>query len=193
MKLLHTLIAVVTVGLASVAHAGVVDTVQYGTGYFVDTDANKTVSPYLRGANEDWSWQQNPIVGSFANATLNISAYDVDASSGEVDQIWAKDNGTWKLLGNLSGQNNQWSFSTFTLGSEFYNDINAGLEVKIDISHGATKWVVALAKSTIATDGAALPSPIPAVPEPETYVMLSVGLALIGTLSKRNKKQARVA
>lgn len=190
MKYSQILLGTVIAGLVSAVHAGVVDTVEYATGFFVDTDANKSNSPYLRGYNQDWQWQHNAVTSSFASATLNISAYDVDASSGEVDQIWAMDDGTWKLLGNLSGQNNQWSFSTFTLGSEFYNDINAGLQVKIDISNGATQWVVTLAKSSISTDGAALPSPIPAVPEPETYAMLAAGLAVVGVISRRRKKSS---
>jgi len=187
MKLSPLSIAVITSGLMGAAHAGIVDTVQYNTGYFVDTDAHKSSSPYYRGENQDWGWTHNTIAGSFASATLNISAYDVDASSGEVDKIWAKDNGNWTLIGNLSGQNNQWSYTTFTLGSQFYDDMATGLEVKIDIDHGSDGWMVVLSKSVIATDGALLPTPIPAVPEPETYAMMLAGLGLIGSVTRRRK------
>lgn len=193
MKFSHFLLGVVATGLMGAAHAGIVDTIQYNSGYFVDTDANKSSSPYYRGENQDWGWTHNAIAGSFASATLNISAYDVDASSGEVDKIWAKNNGNWTLVGSLSGQNNQWSYSTFTLDSQFYDDMATGLEVKIDIDNGSDGWKVVLSKSVIATDGALLPTPVPAVPEPETYALMLAGLGLIGGIARRRKQKVFTA
>lgn len=193
MKFSNFFLGVVATGLMGAAHAGIVDTIQYNSDYFVDTDANKLTSPYYRGENQDWGWTHNAIAGSFASATLNISAYDVDASSGEIDKIWAKDNGNWTLIGNLSGQNDQWSYSTFTLGSQFYDDMATGLEVKIDIDYGSDRWKVVLSKSVIATDGALLPTPVPAVPEPETYAMMLAGLGLIGGIARRRKQKVFTA
>lgn len=177
------------VGFAS-AHAAV-DTVQYGTGYFVDVDAHKTSSPYYRWHGDDWGWQHGAIGGTFTTASLNISAYDVDAPS-EVDNIYALDSGTWTLLGSLAGNNNTWAFSAFDLGANFFDDINLGLQVKMAIDVNSVGWAVTLAKSTLTTDGSTLPPPIPGVPEPETYAMLLAGLGVMGAVARRRKARSAV-
>ena len=181
------LAAMAALGVAS-AHAAV-DTVQYSTGYFVDVDANKTQSPYYRWNGDDWGWQHGAIGSGFATASLNISAYDVD-EPGEVDNIFALDSGEWKLLGSLAGNNNTWAFTAFNLGSNFFDDIATGLHVKIAIDTNDQGWAVTLAKSTLTTDGSGLPTPIPGVPEPETYAMLLAGLGVMGAVARRRKARA---
>lgn len=178
------LAAMAALGFAS-AHAAV-DTVQYSTGYFVDVDANKYNSPYYRWNGDDWGWQHGAIGGSFATASLNISAFDVDAPS-EVDNIYALDSGTWTLLGSLAGNNDTWAFTSFNLGATFFDDIATGLQVKIGIDTTRAGWAVTLAKSTLTTDGSGLPTPVPTVPEPETYAMLLAGLGLMGAVARRRK------
>jgi hypothetical protein len=187
MKKLVLLIAVVvmmTFGSFAFA-APAVDVIQAPTGYFVPTDALKYNTTYWRGYEQDWGWTHNAIGGTITSASLNISAFDVDASSGEVDQIWAKDNGTYKLLGTLAGANDVWAFSNFVLGPEFYDDIASGLEVmiKIDVATQGD-WLVTLAKSALTVDGGTLPDPEPG-PVPEPLTMLLLGLGLTGIAGAR--------
>jgi hypothetical protein len=165
-----------------------------GATYFVDTDANKYNSPYYRGNGEDWGWTHNAIAGTFASASLNISAFDVDAPW-EVDNIYAYDDGGagWTLLGGLAGASDVWSFTNFVLGASFYDDINTGLKVKIAIDVLDDGWIVTLAKSSLEVNGGRLPPPIPtAVPEPETYAMMLAGLGLVAAIARRRKANKSV-
>ena len=50
-------------------------------------------------------------------------------------------------------------------------------------------WIVTLAKSSLSVDGGALPPPVPGVPEPETYAMMLAGLAAVGAIARRRRKQ----
>lgn len=171
------------------AQASLTDTVQASTGYFVPTDSQKYDSPYYRWNGQDWSWTHNAIAGTLSNVGLSISAFDVDASSGEVDKIYAMDSGSWVYLGNLQGGNDIWAFSNFNLGASFYDDIAAGLQVKLEIDAGNDGWAVTLAKSSLTVDGGSLPTPIPSVPEPESYAMMLVGLAGAVVAARRRKQK----
>lgn len=183
-------------GFANV-HAGITDTLQHGSSgtssptYFVDADEHKYDAPYYRGFGEDWGWTHNAIAGSFSTASLNISAFDVDAAFGEVDNIYVRNEGIWNLVGSLSGADNAWAFTNFTLDSTYFNEISSGLEVKMEIDRGtSTGWVVTLAKSSLSVDGGGLPPANP-VPKPETYAMMLAGLGVVGALARRRKaKQA---
>lgn len=156
--------------------------------YFVPTDGQKSDSPYYRWNGDDWGWAHGAIGGTITSATLNISAFDVDAPA-EVDKIWALDSGTWVDLGSLAGNNNIWAFSNFNLGSNFFDDIATGLQVKIGIDTNDDGWAVTLAKSSLSVDGGTLPPPVPGVPEPETYAMMLAGLAAVGAIARRRRKQ----
>lgn len=173
-------------GFASAAT--VTDVVQASTGYFVPDDTLKYNSPYYRGAYGDWGWTHGAIAAGFATAELLISAFDVDYYSGEYDEIWANDSGTWVSLGNLIGATDAWAYTTFILGANFFDDIAAGLQVRVDIDTGNAGWLVTLSKSVITVDGAAPPPPQPgAVPLPAAGWMLMAGVGGLAALRRRRK------
>lgn len=180
----------VVLGLAlafgTLAHAAVVDVVQFPTGFFVPDETQTYNSPYYRWWDEDWGWTHNAIGGSPTSATLNISAWDVDTGGidPEVDNIYARDGGVWTLLGSLNGLDNSWGYTTFTLSADFYDDIASGLQVKMDIdsTHTYDYWAVTLAKSALNIDGGQLPGPNPGNPIPEPGSMMLLGTGLLGMI-----------
>ena len=184
---------------ASFAQAATItDTVQAPTGFFVPTDAQKTAQPYYRGENQDWGWTHGAIAGTITSATLNISAYDVDYDANdprsEIDNIYAYVDGVKTLLGHLDGGNNIYSFTTFTLGSNFFDDIANGLQVFVDIDSANTGlWDLTLAKSSLSIDGGELPPAAPGVPEPASWAMFIAGFGAIGGSLRRRKPIATFA
>lgn len=184
--------AVGALAVTGLAHAAAVtDTVEAGPGnFFVPTDAQKYDSPYYRYGSDDWGWTHNAIAGTIDEATLNISAFDVDFDSGEADEIWAWDSGDWVSLGFLTGANDTWEFgNAFVLGSNFFDDIATGLQVKVDIDKNNGAWALTLGKSALAVNGGALPDPTPggAVPEPATWAMMIMGAGAVGSMVRRRR------
>lgn len=171
----------------------IVDVVEANTGFFVPTDAQKFDSPYYRAYNQNWGWTHSGIAGTFSTADLSISAFDVDASSGEVDEIeiFNEFSGTWDPLGTLAGGNNIWSYTTFALDlTEYTEEINNGLQVRMLIDTGTQgSWLVTLAKSVLNLDGGTIPEPEPGaqVPEPATFLLFGFGLAGLAGFKKRFK------
>ncbi len=189
MKRVLVALSILVLAFAGFAGAGVVDTVQAPTGFFVPTDAQKYDAPYYRWYEMDWGWQHKPIGGSITSAKLNISAFDVDYAQGERDEIFAYDGANMVSLGYLIGQNDAWAFTEFVLGANFFDDIATGLKVfmKIDVSDAG--WAVTLAKSSLSIDGGQIPDPEPGVvPEPSTYMLMAAGVAGLVFIRKRFQK-----
>lgn len=182
-----------TAMFASASQAATTDIIQAPTDFFVPTDAQRYDSPFYRGGSGDWEWQHNAIGGSFTTATLSISAFDVDYDSGERDMISIFHNGAWTNLGFLTGQDDSWSYTTFNLDASYFPAIASGLQVHMDIDSEETGWIVTLAKSVLATDGASVPSPVPGVPVPAALPMFVSGLGLFGAMAKRRKSKAQQA
>ncbi len=173
----------------SVANAGYTDVVQYPTGNFVNP--SDPMGNY-RWFDQDWGWQHKAYSGNITSASLSVAAWDVDWSAdsdGEHDVIYAYDNGVKTLLGELNGANDQWAWTTFTLGPQFYDDIKNGLQVFMDIdsTHTYDYWAVSLSKSALSINEGELPPPNP-VPEPATCLMIASGLAGLAFAKRRFSK-----
>lgn len=174
--------------------AAVTDVVQAPSAYFLPVSASPYDSPYYRDRSQDWGWTHSAIAGAFTTASLSISAFDVDYSSGETDNIYALDSGDWVFLGTLTGSDGNWEYgNAFNLGSNFFDDIATGLQVKIDIDATNSGWVVTLGKSALSLDGGALPPPLPGVPEPSSWAMMIAGFGLVGASMRRRKSAAVTA
>ena len=185
---MSTFAIMATISIGSANAAAYTDTVEASTGFFLPAGAGPFDSPYYRDGSQDWGWQHGAISAPFSTATLNISAFDVD-SPFEIDSIYAYDNGVRTLIGTLTGESDSYSFSTFNLGANFFDDIAAGLQVDVDIDSENSGWVLTLVKSAVAVDGGALPPPTPgAVPEPGTWAMFLGGFGLMGGLMRRKQR-----
>lgn len=173
--------------------AGTTDVVQAPSDFFLPGSASPYDSPYYRDANQDWDWQHGGIAAGFTSASLSVSAFDVDFSSGETDNIYAMDSGNWVFLGTLTGSDGNWEYgNAFTLTNNFFDDIVTGLRVRVDIDATNSGWVVTLGKSVLSVDGGTLPPPAPGVPEPSSWAMMIAGFGLVGA-SMRRRKSAAVA
>lgn len=149
---------------------------QAGT-YFTPDDASKYNAPYYRWAGEDWDWTHTAYAGSYTTATLSISAFDVDAGSGELDVI-AVVNGAPIVIGSLAGGSDIWSYTSFDV-TALAAQIALGLKVEIRIDENNAGWAVTLAKSVLTLDGATPPPPQPGVPDGGASLIL-LGLGALG-------------
>ncbi|MDD5132409.1 MAG: PEP-CTERM sorting domain-containing protein [bacterium] len=195
MRIVKLLVILSAVLVFSTSAYALVDVIEYPTGYFCPDQASTYNSPYYRWFNEDWGWSHNAIGGTITSATLDISAWDVDAASGEVDKIYAYDEGVLTLLGSLTGLDDDWGYTNFVLGTNFYNEIASGLQIFMEIDTATNgNWAVTLAKSALTVNGGTLPDPNPGsnpVPEPGTFMLLGSGLVgLIGYGKVKFSKKA---
>jgi hypothetical protein len=166
------------------------------TEYFVDIDANKYNSPYYRSQREDWGYAHNAIAGTFSSIVLEISAFDVDEAFGEFDDISVWDGASWVTIGNLDGASDIWAFTSFDLTGYAWAEtqVNAGLQVQMNIDRNNAGWLVTFGKSTLSLDGGnqqCVPTPgVPCNTVPEPTSMALVGLALSGLGLRRLKNKA---
>jgi hypothetical protein len=187
---------------ATVTAAPITDVKEYANNtaseFFVINDAAKYSSPYYRDANQDWGWTHNAIAGTHSSIKLDISAFDVDFSTlfnGEIDLIWIFDGSDWLSLGALAGASDIWAFTSFDLSSDSWAQaqVNAGLQVKMNIDALNEGWLVTLGKSSLIVDGGdqvCVPTPgVPCTPvsvsEPAALGLF--GLALLGLGLRRRK------
>lgn len=195
MKKLISVLCGASALLVAAPAAATVDVVEAPTGYFVPDDTQLYNSPYYRYGGS-WDWTHGAIAPGFATASLYIAAFDVDDGTDggfppEIDNIYAMDNGAWTLLGILDQtSSDNWTYTTFDLGANFFDDIAAGLQVRVDIDVGDTGWALALSKSVLTTDGEAPPPPTPgAVPEPATWLLMMLGFGLVGGVLRSQRRQ----
>ena len=177
----------------TVAQASTIDIKEYPTGYFTASQSSTYDAPYYRWFNEDWGWTHGGVDAPTTSATLFISAWDVDASQGEVDNIYAYLGNTKTLLGSLKGLNDNWGYTTFNLDINIWGaELVSGLRVWMDIdsTHNSNTWAVALAKAVVTIDGGTPPPPNPGgVPDGGATLAL-LGGALMGLGVLRRKFRA---
>jgi hypothetical protein len=145
------------------------------------------LSPYYRYADGDWGWDHNAIAGlNITSATLTLDNWDVDSADGEVDNVYVWHNGAWDLLGALTGNDgdfiyaNGFGSTTFVLGSQYFGDISAGLQLWLDIDatrpQGQTFWAMSLTNSKLSVEG------VRGVPDAGSSLLLA-GVGLAGLLA----------
>lgn len=188
MKFLLSTAALCAGLLGSAASAGVVDvtdTVNATTdadNYWITNTWAPYRHPSYRGADQDWGWAHNAVDGVISSLELNISAWDVDSSRGEVDKIYALDDGVMTLIGTLEGSNRTLSTTTFVLGSNFYNDAANGLQIFLNIDESNVGWMVSLYDSVLTAKTEIAPNPLPA-----SALLMMSGAALFAGV-RRSKR-----
>ena len=197
----NVLLSLVTIFSATTSATLITDVQEYDNNlsneYFVIDDASKNTHPYYRGSNQDWGWIHEAIAGTFTSVVLDISAFDVDAPA-ELDLISVFDGSSWVSLGNLVGLNDQWGFTNFDLSSFSWAgaQVNAGLQVKMDIDTAAGGWIVTLGKAVLTVDdgsgiggGGSTCVPTPGIPctvnVPEPSTLMIFALALLGLQTRK--------
>lgn len=154
---------------------------------YEDHDYKGLYTGNIWGPSGEYSWAHNGLgtSSSLTSAKLKINAYDVDAPA-EVDKVFAFDTSLndWVSLGNLWGKNNKSKTTSFTLGSEWFDEIASGLQMKIlFLSQG---WATKLNWAKLYVDGKYCP-PVSAVPVPAAAFLFAP--ALLGFMGLRRKAQ----
>lgn len=193
-----------SVSIGSAVAAPVTDVQDYSnntaTEYFVDSDANTYLLPYYRRQNDDWGWLHNAIAGAFSSITLQVSAFDVDFSDGELDLIEIFNGSSWVSLGNLNGGSDVWAFTDFDLTGFAWaqSQVNAGLQVRVNIDTNGAGWAVTLGKAVLSVDGGnqqCVPTPgqpcVSELPEPGSLALMGLALGALAIVRRRRGISAR--
>jgi hypothetical protein len=132
-------------------------------------------SPWYRFHKADWGWNHGPCAWAEGTIKIGISAFDIDSGpnvTDQWDQIWVRpiggSDGDWQSIGYLVGEDNQWSYTQFTLTAtqaEWLKTTGITVWIDIDSKSQFNRWATTLAKSVVFTDGESLP-----VPEPTPFV-----------------------
>ena len=155
---------------------------------YSDYDKEK-IYKWFKGPDA-YSWTHDGLgsVDSLTSASLKIKAFDVDNAS-EVNSVYAYDTSLtdWVSLGALNpGGDWKYSWTTFTLGEEWFDEIAAGLQLKVLFEKD--NWVSKLKWSKLSVHGEYCP-PVSEVPLPAAVWLF--GSALVGfTGFRRRLKQA---
>jgi hypothetical protein len=84
-----------------------------------------------------------------SSANITMRAYDVDEEQGETDDVYI--NGHY--LGRLTGANNVWSVTSFSIDPAWLVQGDNLVEVQVDTSGDVTQWVVAIDWAQLLIDG----------------------------------------
>ena len=147
-----TLVALVLMTGAQAARAG--DT------RFTNTDNENNASAGIADNDMDRSvgnsdgahpieFNINVPVVPVSSAKLTVQAFDVDEESGEVDEV--RING--HLLGRLSGDDQIWNATIFTVNPAFIVAGNNRVQIDVDTSGDPTNWVVNVDWAQLLIDG----------------------------------------
>lgn len=148
-------------------------------------DKEYIYSDYIYGPTGEYSWSHDGvgIEDTLTKAKLYIQAWDVDY--GEIDTVYAysNDSSDWVSLGNLTGKNNKYSWTGFSLGSDWFEEIVEGLKLKVlfTTEHYAAK----LKWSKLFVEGEYCPPS--EVPVPAAFWLFGTGLLGFTAMRKRQK------
>lgn len=114
-----------------------VGTTKYGYGNYI------TFAPITIGAPS-------------GDVLLNINAYDIDLSSGEIDSVYVADSsGTYQYVGTLNGYNDTWTWTTLDITSVATAAGNYTVQIRPNEDQfgnkDTTNWVVASRYADITT------------------------------------------
>jgi len=187
-----------TLGMANSASAGSYHGYHGGSGWYgggkcgptseckkYDDYDKEEIYKWFKGPDA-YSWDHDGLgsVDSLTSASLKIKAYDIDNAS-EINSVHAYDTNLadWVDLGNLTpGGNNNYSWTTFSLGEEWFDEIAAGLQLKVLFEKD--HWVSKLKWSKLSVHGEYCP-PVSEVPLPAAVWLF--GSALVGFTSFRRR------
>ncbi|MDZ7264163.1 MAG: PKD domain-containing protein [candidate division KSB1 bacterium] len=95
-----------------------------------------------RWFDQDFGWTHtfDACCKTIKRASLRIRAWDVDMAGGEVDKVYADG----VCLGDLEGQDDEWSTTTFDLDPALLEDGTLEVWVDIDAMHEQRWWAVTI-------------------------------------------------
>lgn len=87
-----------------------------------------------------------------SSVVLTVYANDVDEEAGEIDDVYfIETDGTEHFLGYLSGQNNVWTTTAFTLNKDWIKVGTSSIRIEPDVNDSG--WMVTVNKAQLVVDG----------------------------------------